>query len=464
MRLPALAALLLGSSAQANHKPLSSHVLRQGHTWQQSTWRTQSAALRTTGELRAAVLRGHVSPRVFADLPKRIRRTNVVEPEGQAGMISFSLENEFQTNTVRGYGEIFRPHDIPEAAWAAMSPRQREEISQVHEGKNFVVRDPYDDFLTTDAWAYYGQEYKFQGKGVATLEELEAWVRLEERVGLNGSRQAWVVCNDCDSFIRANKKGIAGYFRFAADLAEFETLVRGHRRHAEQSDFLPGANFFHGHNQVATEEAGELVRKELDQYDGRWKESRWSWLGDDKSTKFIYGSALRRLGDQDLAFEIRSANRSADSLLRSVRMLTHAMENGFSTYEAYATAPLTNEDRIDLTQIPEYKYGVIERLVGNIPRGGLMLAWALRDWSSHPILLELPAEERERAKQKIAQATQKLAFVLESDETPMETIRVAVARWAYESELLQHFVAAMPQEVRQAYEREVLARDYPRLQ
>jgi hypothetical protein len=395
-------------------------------------WWAPGAAL--AGRTAAALAR-----RYPARAPAKLRHLKG-EPKH---LLSYGYEGELSPARAPGLLDWYRPPGVEDHAWLASSRTERlDAATSTWLGFSGYVPTRLAPRILRRELDYDFGGAEIQTEPIDTLERSFGVInRVERMAGGDGRRRSpaiyWqgnVAFAPSPRFVRRERLGILGYLKVTADYAQLRKLDLGYRLHLRDPSFIPARSFLHPRlppmdaTFVALEQA-ELSAAEHGVSSGSGEHA-------------IEGTFFRTwaYSDARAGFETRDPHKDVAHLKQEVRRLTLALETGFGPYRRYRfVRPLADED---VFRLSSPVLGMLDELFPQVSNR-FRYAFPLRPFEQDyaralrlrgPDAAEL-SRRLARARSAYVEALEQLAASSAAIAEKIDRIRIALAKFAYDSGL-----------------------------
>ncbi len=363
-------------------------------------------------------------------------------------VLSYGLEIEYTIDRAPRLLADYRPHGTSEKKWATLSSAEKMKMmlrQDTNSRVNTLVRlSTAPDWLPADMDREGHGTFEATGMIFLSLESLKSAIyRMERRYG-RGAAQVHVVFNRNEV-----KQPLSGFVSFSADRAQLRNLVLGYQKYLIDPTKLPGANITH-YVLGPMSAVGARATRDLEHQIVSGRKLKNLVAG-----KYFLSTVLRAgiygQGDR-IGYELRQFNFDYEGLKDEAdyvsRLIVEGKLDKFKRFEDSIepefeiNARVTEEHGRDaLAWLRKLDHPDLEKT--NIETHMLFF---IRDWKNHPILETLRAGDRLRLRSRLAQLEAQLIKDLNHvaaqnlrTKDMVNHLRVLVAKWAYESGLLEAF-------------------------
>lgn len=363
-------------------------------------------------------------------------------------VLSYGLEIEYAIDRAPQLLDDYRPYGTSEKKWASYNHAEKMKAmlrDDTHKRVNTLVR-----VSTAPDWVPEIMDSEGHGTFEATgmvfhsIESLNSALgMMEQRYG-RGAAQVHVVFDRKDV-----KQPLSGFVSFSADRAQLRNLFLGYQKFLKNPKKIPAANITHyvlGPLSAIGEKATLALEARI---------ASGQKLKNDVAGKYFLSTVLRAgiygQGDR-VGFELRQFNFDYEGLKEEVSYVSRLiMDNKLAHFKRFENS-IEAEFEINARLSEEHgrhslawldKLDRVELDKTNITTHMLFF---MRDWKNHPIIDTLGVGEKMRLRSRLVQLEAQLITDLNSlFEQNLRTkelvtqIRILVAKWAYESGLLDAF-------------------------
>lgn len=363
-------------------------------------------------------------------------------------VLSYGLEIEYTIDRTPRLLADYRHHGTSEKKWASLSSSEKMKMmlrDDTNGRVNTLVRlSTAPDWIPSEMDREGHGTFEATGMIFLSLESLNAAVdKMERRYG-RGAAQVHVVFNR-----KEVKQPLSGFVSFSADRAQLRNLVLGYQKYLKDPTKLPAANITH-YVLGPMSSVGAKATRELEHQIVTGKKLKNLVAG-----KYFLSTVLRAgiygQGDR-IGYELRQFNFDYEGLKNEADYVSRLIaEDKLAKFKRF-------EDSI------EAEFEINARITEE--HGREALAWLqrldrpdlektnmethmlffIRDWKNHPILDTLRSGDRMRLRLRLIELEAQLIHDLNQLSTQslrtkelVNQIRVRVAKWAYESGLLEVF-------------------------
>jgi hypothetical protein len=287
---------------------------------------------------------------------------------GHGRVPTYGWEAEYVLGENPGLWNLYHPAEIPESTWRDMDLTARDQwtrdnvnriVASTRTALPLVRSSSSPNFLPENLIMDETRNWEIVGGVSRDYASLESQITQVENIVGPGSYQAHVVL-PFDTL----EKGAAGYSLFSADLITLRKFSTQLKRFTSDSAQIPGAFFLHPYLSVFTKLKKEMLiavvdanlqgrpwQSVLPQFQLRYPALADVWREDRPFYKYTLANALRTdiYGNTESqllrwGYEVRSAHKSKDSLLREVQSIRQLMMRGFSRFEPFVDVDALDPD------------------------------------------------------------------------------------------------------------------------
>jgi hypothetical protein len=386
--------------------------------------------------------------------------------------ITFGLEVELLLKDNPNILKFYKVEGYDDRAWSALTIEQRVTISQ----KAIDKADPYEEVFLKLPGAHEKLPKTIFVEGHKTIEangmifdsvgEIEDFLKyFSDNIG-RGSFQGHVAYKDLSKV-----DGVTGYIIFESDFAQLQNLERGYTRFLSDSNVVPSKSLVHHSLGPLSEDERLLFMVYEDAVNAATAKDIKERIGNAKTILGPNFRPGRPYPEGFVGYEHRQYHKRYEDLVQGMDYQSRELEvnAGLKRYIDFG-----EEEQIDNShlakKVAEYKLGIDvddmelffitagELITKKSESHGMALGGAkgenrfffpLKDWSNHPILKNLPKEDKASAKKAIKKATisfledvNKLVKSTDLDDVGDDTLRelqILNAKWGSEVNLSAYF-------------------------
>lgn len=405
--------------------------------------RTPRALLATFGLLVCGLLTARADAAPCADAFERLYPASATPAvrkakNSETGVISYGLEGEVPLNKAKGLLDWYRPRDKTDAEWLGMSLDQRAEVAG-KSGYNFVKTADAPDWLLEKLSSDPGGA-ELISKPTDKLETALAWIEtIERKAGKSSSGRSHIYWQGNVAYVRGgdfSKKhldGIEGYVRAAGDYAQFRKLEKGYEYHQQNPSYIPGKNLGHGVlGPLNTSKMADMQKELQAAKEGRTNSSHGHYIQGTYFRTWAYG-------DNRNGFEIRDPHKDVKLLKQEMRRLTHGIQQGFKGYEKFKKLSALDETA-HFNKFSSNIKTMLQQVAG-YHKGRYALPMKPYE-VDYPAALGMSGAKKTQFSQRITTARQQYIQALEGiaagsgdKQTKLNQVRVALAKFAYDTKI-----------------------------